>query len=91
VTQTIQLFRDIRTEIYGNLLNVGNLLNDRWGLLNEIPFSYKRAVAGTTYDAATNQYVYTFTPATLNPLPVSTDAISNASRWQLQVGMRVRF
>lgn len=91
VTQTVQIFRDVRAEVYANLLNVGNLLNDRWGLLNEIPFSYKRAVAGTTHDAATNQYIYTFTPATLNPLPVSTDAVSNASRWQLQVGMRIRF
>ena len=91
ITQSIQLYRNFSTELYANLLNIGNLLNDKWGLLNEIPFSYKRAVAGTTYDAVANQYVYTFTPATLNLLPVSADTTSNASRWQLQVGMRVRF
>ena len=91
LTQIIPLYRNVTTELYANLLNVGNLLNRKWGLLDEIPFSYKRAVAGTTYDAVANQYVYTFTPTTLNPLPVSSDAVSNASRWQMQVGMRLRF
>jgi hypothetical protein len=90
-TQVIPLYRNFTTELYANVLNIGNMLNDKWGLLNEIPFSYKRAVAGTTYDAVNNQYVYTFTPSTLNLLPVSTDAVSNASRWQMQVGMRIRF
>ena len=81
----------VTTELYANLLNIGNLMNDEWGLVEEIPFSYRRAVAGTTLDAASSQYVYTFTPTTLNLLPVSVDGVSNTSRWQLSVGLRVRF
>ena len=90
-TQVIPVYRSVTTEVYANLLNVGNLLNRRWGLVNEIPFSYKRAVAATTYDAATHQYVYTFTPTTLNLLPTTADGTSSTSRWQISVGMRVRF
>lgn len=91
VTQEIPLYRGLRAEIFASLLNVGNLLNKKWGLLQEIPFSYKRAVLGTTYDAANSQYVYTFTPSTLDPIPTTTDGTSSNSRWQVQTGMRLRF
>lgn len=91
LTQTIPLYRTLEAEIFANLLNVGNLLNDKWGLVQELPFSYKRGTAGATFDAATNQYVYTFTPATLDNVPITTDGASANSRWQVQVGMRIRF
>jgi hypothetical protein len=91
LTQAVPIFGRLNAEVFANLLNVGNLLNDKWGLIRELPFSYKRGVAGTTYDATTGQYVYTFTPSTLDPVPITTDGTSSNSRWQLQVGMRVRF
>jgi hypothetical protein len=91
LTQTVPLFRELKGEIFAHLLNVGNLLNRKWGILQEVPFSYRRTVAGTTYDAATSQYVYTFTPTTLEPIPTSADGNSRNSRWQTQIGMRVRF
>jgi hypothetical protein len=95
VTQEIPIHGSVRAEVFANLLNVGNLLNDKWGLLQEIPFSYKRAVAGTTYDSATNQYIYTFTTASTSPtldlVPTTTDGASANSRWQVQVGMRLHF
>ncbi len=90
-TQVLPIYKSVTTELYANLLNIGNLLNKKWGLVEEVPFSYRRAVAGTSYDAAANQYVYTFTPTTLNLLPISSDGASNTSRWQLSVGVRVRF
>ena len=90
ITQVIPIYRSVQTELYANILNVGNMLNHKWGLVSEVPFSYKRAVAGTTYDAVNQQYVYTFTPTTLNPVPTVADS-TPASRWQLQVGMRIRF
>lgn len=91
VTQVVPLYRNLQAEIFANLLNLGNLLNSHWGLLQELPFSYKRAVAGATYDAAANQYIYTFTPSTLNLVPTTADGTSGNSRWQLQAGMRIRF
>lgn len=89
-TQVLPIYKNVKAELYFNLLNIGNLLNDKWGLQSEVQFSYGRAVAGTTYDAVTNQYVYTFTPNTLNPVTT----IGNdhpVSRWQLQSGMRIKF
>ena len=91
LTQVLPIYRSVTTELYVNLINVGNLLNDQWGRVEEMPFSYRRAVAGTTFDATANQYVYTFTPTTLNPLPISADGSSSTSRWHLSAGVRVRF
>jgi hypothetical protein len=55
-----------------------------------VVFSYGRSVAGTTYDTATGQYVYTFTPSTLDPVPtVAND--NPVSRWQVQTGLRIKF
>ncbi|MEO6568644.1 MAG: hypothetical protein ABIO94_07750, partial [Opitutaceae bacterium] len=46
LTQEIPIRGNVRVEVFASLLNVGNLLKDKWGLLQELPFSYKRAVAG---------------------------------------------
>ena len=93
-TQAVRLYKNVSAEVYVNLLNLANLLNKNSGLLPEVPFSYKRAVVGTTYDAAANggqgQYVYTFTTSTLNPIPI-TARDTPESRWQLQAGARIRF
>lgn len=90
-TQVLPIYGRVQAEVFANLLNVGNLLDDKWGLVQELPFSYKRGVAGTTYNTATGQYAYTFTPTSLDPIPISTDTSSSNSRWQLQAGMRIRF
>ena len=89
-TQTIPIYKRVKGELYFNVLNLGNLLNRKWGLQQEVVFSYGRAIAGTTYDPATNQYVYTFTPQTLDPVPVVNND-QPVSRWQLQSGIRIRF
>lgn len=89
-TQTIPIYKRVKGELYFNVLNLGNLLNRKWGLQQEVVFSYGRAIAGTTYDPATNQYVYTFTPQTLDPVPIVNND-QPVSRWQLQSGIRIRF
>ncbi len=89
-TQTVPIFKRAKAELYLNLLNLGNLLNRQWGRQSEVVFSYGRAVAATTYDAVAKQYVYTFTPATLDPVPTNNND-QPVSRWQLQSGMRIKF
>ncbi len=92
ITQEIPLpyTNRVKLEAFANCINFGNLLNKKWGLLEEVPFSYKRAVAGATLDTATNQYVYTFTSTTLNTVPtVARD--TPESRWQVQIGAKLRF
>ncbi len=88
-TQAIPLgYRDFSTELFVNILNVGNLLNDEWGITREIPFAYRRAAPAASFDPATNRYIYSYTRAdeinvVANEFPVS--------RWQFQVGARLKF
>jgi len=60
------------------------------GLLNEFPFSYKRAVAGTTYMLPQPVRLYVHSRHVEPPAGLGRRH-SNASRWQFQVGMRMRF
>jgi hypothetical protein len=90
ITQQIPIFRQVRAEAYLQLINLANLLNDKWGQLEEVPFSYKRRVAGTSYDPATNQYLYTYNSNTLDGVPVVADD-TQASRWQAKLGIRIKF
>lgn len=94
ITQEIPIWGNVKSDLYLNIINIGNLINDKWGLTSEVPFSYRRAVAGATYNPAGNNgqgtWGYTFTSQTLNGVPVVANDYP-VSRWQMQVGMRVRF
>lgn len=83
-------WRNSRAEVYLQVINLGNLLNDEWGLVEEVPFTYRRTVAGTMFDAATNQYVYVFNGQTLDGVPTVGDDTST-SRWQAKIGMTIKF
>jgi len=77
-------------------VNFGNLLNKKWGLLEEIPFSYKRTIAATTYDRTANggqgQYVYTFNQSTFSnaSAPITTNDPLQ-SRWQVKAAIKLSF
>jgi hypothetical protein len=94
VTQQIPIFRRARAEIYFQMVNIANLLNDSWGLLEEVEFAYKRTVAGAVYDPAGNggqgQYNYLFNGNTLAGVPLVANE-TQASRWQAKLGMRIKF
>jgi outer membrane receptor protein involved in Fe transport len=94
IVQQIPIWNRLRGELYINVLNFWNLIDDSWGLLEEVPFSYRRAVAAASYNAAGNgglgQWNYTFTSNTLNTVPLVVNEYP-VSRWQAQVGVRVRF
>lgn len=93
-SQEIPIFKRVRAELYGSILNFANLIDKDWGIQEELPFSYRRAVAGATYNAAGNGgkgvWNYTFTTTTLNGVPVTVND-TPVSRWQAQVGMRIKF
>jgi len=88
VTQTIPLFRRLYSELFVNVINFANLFDKRFGRLEEIPFAYRRALGSTTFDAATNQYVYNYVTADGLPTVANDTA---ASRWQVQSGIRLKF
>lgn len=94
VAQEIPLHGRVKAELFANVINFANFFDDSWGIVEEVVFAYRRQVAGTTYDPAANggqgQYVYTFNADTLDGVPTVADETS-ASRWQIQIGARVKF
>ncbi len=66
--------------------NVGNLINDDWGVLKEQSFPRNQQVVGFSLDTANNQYIYEefFTPA-----PQSR--VADASLWNIVVGVSYDF
>jgi hypothetical protein len=75
--------------------NFGNLIKKSWGLLEEVPFSYKRTLAGAGFDRTANggqgQYVYVYNQNTLGQGATITTLDPLQSRWQLKVGLKLSF
>lgn len=84
-TQEIPFSRLIKAELFFDILNLANLLNDEWGQVYAASFPYGLAVANASYDPAANQYVYRFTGARTQTLQPSL------SRWQMAAGSRLKF
>jgi len=64
------------------MLNVGNLLNEEWGQVNQVPFNYTEDVVDA--DTVNGQYVYTFED------PSGPNVQPNLSRWAVQFGVHKR-
>lgn len=94
ITQELPIFKRVHAEAYFQMINLANLFNDKWGLLEEVPFTYRRAVAGAGFDPAGNggagQYVYVFNANTLGGVPIVADD-TQSSRWQAKFGIRIKF
>jgi outer membrane receptor for ferrienterochelin and colicin len=94
VTQEIPIFKRVKAEVYASVLNIANWFDDSWGIQEEIPFSYRRSVVGATYDKAGNggqgAWKYTFTGTTYSGIPVTANE-HPVSRWQAELGMRIKF
>ncbi|MEQ9823853.1 MAG: carboxypeptidase regulatory-like domain-containing protein [Puniceicoccaceae bacterium] len=86
ITQEIPLsYRDMGLELFVSVRNLGNLLNDDWGLTEEVGFPYSaRAVNADIVDG---KYVFnTFDPD--EPVIYVGD---NRSRWGVQFGAKLSF
>ena len=94
IRQQIPIFNRVRAEVYFQMINLFNLLNKEWGLVEEVPFTYKRRVAGAAFDPTGNggsgQYVYVFNGNTLDGLPIVADD-TQTSRWQAKLGITIKF
>jgi hypothetical protein len=86
-------YNKVKLSLFLDCLNFANLLNDRWGAITGLDFGtgnngYNRFAGITsTYNAATNQYNYSWSGASVTVQPPFTDL----SRWQVQLGARLEF
>ena len=83
-TQQLPLWRETSAELFADIVNFANLLNPRWGRMEQVSFPHGLIVANASYDPAANQYVYRYTEArtqTLQP---------GSSRWHIQAGIRLK-
>ena len=66
--------------------NVGNLINDDWGVLKEVGFPRNQQVVAFALDTVNNQYIYnTFLP------PAPQGRVADASLWELRFGVKYEF
>ncbi|HET6630723.1 MAG TPA: TonB-dependent receptor, partial [Woeseiaceae bacterium] len=66
--------------------NIGNLINDDWGVLKEQSFPRNVPVVEFEIDEATNQYIYN---AFRTPAPQGR--VADASLWEIRVGVNYDF
>lgn len=70
-----------------DILNLANLLNDKWGRFEQVSFPYVVPVVSASVNPATGKYVYSGTPGAVR---YSSNPIQN-SVWRLQLGLRYQF
>jgi hypothetical protein len=81
-------FKGHKSEIWLDIMNVGNLINKDWGHIEyQSPYSDMRAVRFIGLDQATGKYVYNFDESAVYKRFL-TDV---ESRWSLQLGYRYKF
>lgn len=91
ITQQLPgFFAGHKSELWLDVMNVGNLINKDWGQIYEIGFPSSRRVANFQgIDEATGKYIYSFDPNQVDG-EIMRDNVGE-SRWSAQVGFRYRF
>ncbi len=88
-------WRGHKSEISLDVMNLGNLLNKDWGLIDDYGFfSTRRVVNYAGIDPATGKYVYNFGGSTDEAQIQENNndkGNTGASRWSVQVGFRYKF
>ena len=89
------LFRGHKTELSLDIMNVGNLLNKKWGHIEDYGFNSTARVANYAgIDPATGKYVYNFTGSAQEPqIQENNNDKGNTavSRWSVMLGLKYRF
>ena len=88
-------WRGHKSEIALDVMNIGNLVNKDWGLIDDYGFFSTRRVANYAgIDPATGKYVYNFTGTTDNPQIQENNndkGNTGASRWSAMLSFKYKF
>ena len=88
-------FKGHKTELALDIMNVGNLLNKKWGLIEDYGFYSTRRVANYAgIDPVTGKYVYNFTGSTDNPSVQENNndkGNTAVSRWSMMLSLKYKF
>jgi len=96
LSQDIPFFFDTKAEVFFDIENVGNLINDEWGHIDQAAFPYNVGVASFAGVNAAGQVVYDVSnyvnSAGVTNLPrLARQDREGQSRWALQFGVRFEF
>jgi outer membrane receptor for ferrienterochelin and colicin len=98
ITQDLPgFFGDNRAQVFVDIQNIGNLINDDWGQIDEVGFPYNQQIARFAGVNAAGQVVYDVANFVNEangtetfPRPGRRDGVAE-SRWAIQVGFRYEF
>ncbi|KGE51864.1 carboxypeptidase regulatory-like domain-containing protein [Xanthomonas axonopodis pv. vasculorum] len=89
------LFEGHKTELALDIMNVGNLLNKKWGRIEDYGFNSTARVASYAgIDPATGKYIYNFTGTTDEPTVQENNndkGNTGVSRWSMQLTLKYKF
>jgi len=86
--------KEHKGEIALDIMNVGNLINKNWGLIDDYGFFSTRRVANYAgIDPATGKYVYSYTGADSSSISENNNDKGNTavSRWSMQLTLKYKF
>ncbi|PPV05707.1 Oar protein [Xanthomonas bromi] len=89
------LFEGHKTELALDIMNVGNLLNKKWGRIEDYGFNSTARVASYAgIDPATGKYIYNFSGTTDEPTVQENNndkGNTGVSRWSMQLTLKYKF
>ena len=84
-----------KTELSLDIMNIGNLINKDWGLIDDYGFNATRRVANYAgIDPTTGKYVYNFSGSTDNSSIQENNndkGNTGVSRWSVMLGLKYKF
>jgi len=76
-----------KLKLFADFINIGNMLNDEWGVLQQVDFPYVAPIVGVSL--AGGKYTYSnFQPAVKT---LSNSDAPNRSLWQVKFGLKYSF
>jgi len=89
LSQELPVFGDVKGEVWLDIMNVGNMINKDWGVIEEVGFPGAFGVARFAGVDASGKYVYDFRASDLRDLTLRDNR--GESRWAMQLGVKFKF